>query len=123
MSMPPGGEYRAGLTWEAGMSEVEIIEIARQRAEAEVAPARALAFERALRELRAERDAACGAATAPADPDEDGLWTVEEVAAYLRKHPNTIYRMAKAGEIPSVLFGARTRRFRPDDVRRFAGRE
>lgn len=104
------------------MSELEIIEIARQRADAAVAPARAEAFERALRELRAEAESRAGGAGAPADPDEDGLWTVDQVAEYLGQHPNTIYRLAKDGELKSVRLGPRTIRFRKADVDDFLGR-
>lgn len=104
------------------MSELELIEIARQRAEAEVAPARAAAFERALRELRASSSADAHSAGAPADPDEDGLWTVEEAAAFLGLHPNTVYRKAKEGDLPSVTIGARTLRFEPAALRDYTRR-
>ncbi len=37
----------------------------------------------------------------PADP----LWTVEEVATYLKLQPETIRSMARRGELPAVKIG------------------
>ncbi len=43
------------------------------------------------------------------------LWTADDVAAYLGWHPQTVYRKARAGEIPSVKVG-RALRFRPEEI-------
>jgi excisionase family DNA binding protein len=37
----------------------------------------------------------------PTDP----LWTVEDVAAYLKLQPETIRSMARRGELPAIKFG------------------
>ncbi len=61
-------------------------------------------------------------------PDEP-LWTLEEVAAYLRVSESTIRRWVRLGAIPNVRFGApdsdskrprRALRFIPGVVRRWA---
>lgn len=44
--------------------------------------------------------------------------TVEEVAQYLQLHPHTVYRKAKAGEIPGRLVG-RSWRFHPAVIERW----
>jgi len=36
---------------------------------------------------------------------ESRLLTVEEVGAYLKLHPQTVYVMARTGEIPIIKFG------------------
>jgi excisionase family DNA binding protein len=33
------------------------------------------------------------------------VWTVEEVAAYLRLHPGTVYRLLRRGELPAFKVG------------------
>ena len=43
------------------------------------------------------------------------VMTVSEVAAYLRVNPQTVYRKAKAGELPAVRIG-RAIRFRRDEL-------
>ena len=48
----------------------------------------------------------------------EDLRTVEEVARYLGRHPETVRRMAARGELPSIKF-ARSLRFRPEDVDRY----
>jgi excisionase family DNA binding protein len=35
----------------------------------------------------------------------DPLWTVEDVAAYLKLQPETIRSMARRGELPAIKFG------------------
>ncbi|MFA6321000.1 MAG: helix-turn-helix domain-containing protein [Candidatus Omnitrophota bacterium] len=40
---------------------------------------------------------------------EDILFTVQEVAAYLRMQPVTIYKHAKAGKLPCFKVGAKWR--------------
>ena len=37
------------------------------------------------------------------------LWTVEEVAEYLRLEPNTVRAMARRGELPAIKLGRRWR--------------
>ena len=43
------------------------------------------------------------------------VMTVSEVAEYLRVNPQTVYRKAKAGEIPAVRIG-RAIRFRKTEL-------
>ena len=47
--------------------------------------------------------------SSPADPDpalsSDPLWTVEELAAYLKLQPETIRSMARRGELPALKIG------------------
>ena len=40
---------------------------------------------------------------------EDNLFTVQELAAYLRMRPVTIYKHAKAGKLPCFKVGANWR--------------
>ncbi|OGN94342.1 MAG: hypothetical protein A2Y88_01065 [Chloroflexi bacterium RBG_13_48_10] len=42
-----------------------------------------------------------------ADPDSsnDPLWTVEDVAAFLKLQPETIRSMARRGELPALKIG------------------
>lgn len=47
------------------------------------------------------------------DTMQSEILTVSEVAEYLRVNPQTIYRKAKAGEMPTVRIG-RAIRFRRD---------
>lgn len=49
----------------------------------------------------------------------DALLTVEEVAAVLKLHPNTVYQKAKNGEIPSVKTAKSRVRFIESDIRRW----
>ena len=49
----------------------------------------------------------------------DALLTVEEVAAVLKLHPNTIYEKAKNGEIPSVKTAKSRVRFIESDIRKW----
>lgn len=46
------------------------------------------------------------------DPD---ILTVREVAAYLRLHAITVYRMAQAGDLPTFRIG-RNWRFKRDQI-------
>ncbi len=41
------------------------------------------------------------------DPDQttDPLWTVEDLAAYLKLQPETIRSMARRGELPALKIG------------------
>jgi excisionase family DNA binding protein len=40
---------------------------------------------------------------------------IREVADFLRLHPNTVYRLCKQGDIPSIKFGT-TIRVHKDDL-------
>jgi excisionase family DNA binding protein len=51
----------------------------------------------------------------PKREDFSSLWTVEEVAAYLRMLPATIRAMARRRELPTVRIG-HAWRFRPKDI-------
>lgn len=42
--------------------------------------------------------------------------TVNEVAAQLRLHPVSIYRLIKSGELEAMRMGTRTLRVRPEAV-------
>ena len=43
------------------------------------------------------------------------VWEISEAAKFLRLHPKTIYRLARAGELPGAQIGNRWR-FRPSDL-------
>ena len=45
------------------------------------------------------------------------LWTVVEVAKYLRLNTETVRLMARRGDLPSIKIGKRLWRFRPRDVK------
>jgi excisionase family DNA binding protein len=45
----------------------------------------------------------------------DPLWTVEEVAHYLRVKPGTVRAMARRGELPAIKVG-RIWRFKADKI-------
>lgn len=47
------------------------------------------------------------------------LWTVEDVAAYLRAKPKWVYELAGRGTLPSLKLGGLLR-FNPEDVKRWA---
>lgn len=47
--------------------------------------------------------------------EREGLWTADQVAAYVGLHPQTVYAKARAGEIPSLKIG-RALRFRPAEI-------
>ena len=49
----------------------------------------------------------------------DALLTVEEVAAVLKLHPNTVYEKVKNGEIPSVKTAKSRVRFIESDIRKW----
>ncbi len=42
-------------------------------------------------------------------PEEDQVFTVQELATYLRMQPVTIYKHAKAGKLPCFKVGANWR--------------
>lgn len=44
--------------------------------------------------------------------------TAPEVAKRLKVHPNRVYELAVAGELPSFKIGG-SRRFHPDEVQRY----
>ncbi len=41
----------------------------------------------------------------PMEPLADPLWTVEDVADYLKLQPETIRNMARKGELPAIKIG------------------
>lgn len=47
------------------------------------------------------------------------FWTADDVAAHVKMHPQTVYRMAREGRIPSYKIGSALR-FRPSEVREWA---
>lgn len=51
----------------------------------------------------------------PARNELEGLWTADEVAAFVGLHVQTIYEKARLGEIPSLKIG-RVLRFRPSEI-------
>jgi excisionase family DNA binding protein len=55
-------------------------------------------------------------------PGSDVLWTVEEVAAYLRLQPGTVRRMARTGELPAIKIG-RGWRFRSSTIAHLGEKE
>ncbi len=61
---------------------------------------------------------------APARPliPAECLWTVREVAAFLRVGRNTVYEMAQSGALPSLRIGARVR-FVPEEIRAWLDRQ
>jgi len=53
----------------------------------------------------------------PIQPEStEPLWTVEDVALYLRLNPETVRQMARSGRIPSLKVG-RSWRFRAPQVK------
>lgn len=57
-----------------------------------------------------------------APEDWNRLLTVNDVARWLGLHVITVYRKAKAGEIPSTLVGS-ARRFRRSDIEAYLTRQ
>ena len=57
-----------------------------------------------------------GAPESGVSPDTQPLWTVEEVAKYLRLEPETIRSMAREGKLPAIKVG-RVWRFRRKQVK------
>jgi len=53
------------------------------------------------------------------DPGTEPLWTVSEVAEYLRINLETVRMMARRGELPSLKVGKRLWRFRPSEVKQW----
>jgi len=51
------------------------------------------------------------------------LLTAEEIAAMLRLKVQTVYTMARRGELPKVKLSRKCLRFRADDVERFIKRK
>jgi excisionase family DNA binding protein len=45
------------------------------------------------------------------------LWTVEEVAQYLRLQPETVRVMSRRGELPCLKVGTKVWRYKPRDVK------
>lgn len=49
------------------------------------------------------------------------LWTVEDVACYLRLTAETVRVMARRGELPSIKVGKRVWRFKINDIKNWLG--
>ena len=55
--------------------------------------------------------------------NEARLMTIKEVAAYLRVSEQTVYRLMRSGELPSIKISAkRFTRIRPGDLEEFIER-
>ena len=52
-----------------------------------------------------------------ASDETEPLWTVRDVATYLRLKPGTVRAMARRGELPCLKVGTRVWRFRPKEVK------
>ena len=48
------------------------------------------------------------------------LWTIDDVAKYLRLEPNTVREMARDKKIPGIKVG-RVWRFRPKEIKSWLG--
>ena len=60
--------------------------------------------------------------TQPASESDFGvepLWTVEEVANYLRLTSETVRVMARRGELPSIKVGKRVWRFKISEIKKW----
>jgi len=51
------------------------------------------------------------------DLGTEPLWTVDEVAQYLKLKPETIRTMARKGELPCLKLGKKLWRFKPVEVK------
>ena len=58
-----------------------------------------------------------GPSSIPSILGAEPLWTVEDVAGYLRLNPETIRIMARRGELPCIKVGRRVWRFRISEIR------
>jgi excisionase family DNA binding protein len=57
----------------------------------------------------------------PTDRAEEGLWTPQQVAEYLKVSRSWVYQKAEAGLIPVIRMpGSSLLRFEPDAVRAYA---
>ncbi len=66
------------------------------------------------------RDHDDGNRESPVTPKVSGtepLWTVEDVANYLRLKPETVRIMARRGDLPSIKVGRRLWRFKTSEVK------
>jgi excisionase family DNA binding protein len=54
----------------------------------------------------------------PAENPESQILTVSELAAYLRVHPSTIYRLLKAHQLPAFRIGSDWR-FNVEEISRW----
>jgi excisionase family DNA binding protein len=52
----------------------------------------------------------------------DDLYDADRVGEILGKHPRTVLRLAREGELPAVRLGYKSVRFRPEDVQWFIDR-
>ena len=49
--------------------------------------------------------------------ETEPLWTVDDVADYLRLNPETVRVMARRGELPSIKVGRRVWRFKISEIK------
>jgi excisionase family DNA binding protein len=83
-------------------------------------PTVALLLERLIAEVQGVRSAIEARATSAAPPAVcEALWTVAEVAAYVKCSESKVYQGAEAGTIPNLHVGGQLR-FEPEAVRRWA---
>ena len=61
-----------------------------------------------------------GASIAGESPGTEPLWTVEELARYLRFEEETIRAMAREGKLPAFKIG-RTWRFKQEQIQEWIG--
>jgi excisionase family DNA binding protein len=54
------------------------------------------------------------------NPEADALWTVRDVATFLKVSKSWVYHRAEAGELPCLRIGGLLR-FLPKAIRAFAG--
>lgn len=103
------------------MNESEIVAIATSRAQEAATRVHREVFERELANLRkAQRVAASGVGQARTSaPLSDGMWSAEQVAAYLGMSKSWVYERAELGELAAVRLGGRLR-FSSHAVREYA---
>jgi excisionase family DNA binding protein len=51
-------------------------------------------------------------------PDEETVYTPEEVARIIRVHPRTVYRMIESGKLKAFPVGNRSQRIKKSDLDR-----
>lgn len=105
------------------MNESEIVAIATSRAQEAATRVHREVFERELASLRqVQRVAAAGAEEQRAKPPlSDGMWSAEQVAAFLGMSKSWVYERAESGELAAVRLGGRLR-FSSHVVREYAQR-
>lgn len=54
-------------------------------------------------------------------PDEEVIYTPEEVAKIIRVHPRTVYRMIDSGRLKAFTVGNRSQRIKKSDLDKLMG--